>query len=51
MDLEAIAGVLMPHFAKIYESMRAGEPREDLDKNELHADLACLPDQLDEDLR
>lgn len=51
MDMQAIAGVIMSHITKRFEAMRAGEPAKDLDKDELNAELAHLPDKPDESLR
>lgn len=51
MDVSALLGVIMPHAAKTLEAMRAGEPTKELDKDELNAELARLPDKPDENLR
>lgn len=51
MDVNAIVRVLMPHTTKRVERRRAGEPAQELDKDEINAELARLPDKPDENLR
>jgi hypothetical protein len=51
IDAEAISGVLISLMIKRSEAMRAGEPVKDLDKDELNAKLARLPNKPDENLR
>jgi len=51
MDISALVGVLMPLMTKRLEAMRAGEPAMELDKDEINAQLARLPDKPDENLR
>jgi hypothetical protein len=51
MDIHALVGVMMPHMTKMFEGMRAGQPAKELDKDELNAELARLPDKPDETLR
>lgn len=51
-DLEAFFGVLEPRMAKVLlESLQTCEPPELLDKDEINAELARLPDKPDEYLR
>ncbi|MGH2602769.1 MAG: hypothetical protein ACRDJ9_25715, partial [Dehalococcoidia bacterium] len=51
MDLQALIGVMMPRMTKMFEAKRAGEPAQELDKDEVNAALARLPDKPDEILR
>jgi hypothetical protein len=51
MDLSALIEVMTPHFKKQLENRLAGQPTEDLDKDEINAELARLPDKPDEELR
>jgi hypothetical protein len=51
MDVSALVEVIMPHTMKLFEAMRQGQPTQELDKDELNAELARLPDKPDEDLR
>lgn len=51
MDVNSLVGVLMSHMKNPFEAMRAGEPAQELDKDEINAALARLPDKPDEDLR
>lgn len=51
MDVSAFVGVVMPQMSKMLEATRAGEPAKELDKDELNAELARLPDKPDENLR
>lgn len=41
---------MMPRMTKMFEAMRAGQPAKELDKDELNAELARLPDKPDENL-
>jgi hypothetical protein len=50
MDIGAIIGVLMPRFMNMLKGMEAGEPPHVLDRDELNAELAKLPDEPDENL-
>jgi hypothetical protein len=51
MDIGAIIDILMPRFMAMFERSRAGEPPQELDKDEVNAALAKLPDEPDENLR
>jgi hypothetical protein len=51
MDIHALVGVMMPRMTKMFEAMRAGQQEKELDKDELNAELARLPDKPDENLR
>ena len=46
-----MAGAMMPHMSKMLGAMLDGEPAKELDRDELNAELARLPDEPDEDLR
>ena len=48
--MEALAGVMLPRFMKMYEARRAGQTAE-LNEDEINAALARLPDKPDENLR
>lgn len=50
MDIGAIIGVMMPHMTEMLQDMQAGNPARGLDKDELNAELARLPEEPDEDL-
>ncbi len=50
MDIRALVGVMMPQVTKLFEEMQSGQAPRELDKDELNAALAQLPDQPDEDL-
>ena len=51
MDMPALIDVMMPHITKMFEAMRAGQSTKELDKDEVNAELACLPGKPDENLR
>lgn len=51
MDIEAIAGTLMPHTFKMMESLENGEPPPAFDEDEINSLLRNLPDTPDEELR
>ncbi|MBI5060069.1 hypothetical protein HZB60_09865 [candidate division KSB1 bacterium] len=51
MNVSTLAKVMMPRTMKMFEAMRGGEPAKDLDKDEINAELARLPDKPDETLR
>jgi hypothetical protein len=51
MDIEALAGVMLPRITKMFEAIQEGKPAKDLDKDELNVELARLPDKPDENLR
>lgn len=51
LDLQAHGSVLRRQAAKMLEAMIAGEPAKELNKDELNAELARLPDKPDENLR
>jgi hypothetical protein len=51
MDIEAICSVVSPFTTKMFEAMWAGHPAEELNKDEINAELARLPDKPDEILR
>jgi hypothetical protein len=51
MDINAVVSVLKPRMSKLLEALRAGEPAQELDKDELNSEMARLPDQPDEELR
>jgi hypothetical protein len=51
MDVSALVQVTMPHFIKGLEAFQRGEPMPELNKDEINAELARLPDKPDEDLR
>jgi hypothetical protein len=50
MDINDLVRVTMPHVAKQFEAWRAGEREKDLDRDELNAELARLPNKPDENL-
>lgn len=50
MDVRALVGAMMPQMTKMMEAMQQGQPAPDLDKDEINAALAKLPDQPEEDL-
>jgi hypothetical protein len=50
MDMQAIAGMMIPHIAKRFSAIRAGEQAKDLDKDEINAELARLPHKPDDNL-
>lgn len=51
MDMEAISKVMMAHFTKTFDAMRAGQPADGMDISVLNAGLARIPDKPEEDLR
>jgi hypothetical protein len=51
MDIDALAGVMMPLVLEMFQRLNAGEPQADLNVDELNAGLARLPETPDEDLR
>ncbi|HEY8031287.1 MAG TPA: hypothetical protein VIF02_02625 [Methylocella sp.] len=51
MDVQAIVNVTTPHWTKMFEAMRAGQPAKEPNKDEINAELARLPDKPDENLR
>jgi hypothetical protein len=51
MDVQAVISAMMPHVNRTFEAMRTGQPPSELDKDEINAELARLPDKPDEDLR
>jgi hypothetical protein len=51
MDMKAVMGVFMPHFAKILPILREGQAAPATDTDALNAELAGLPDGPDEKLR
>lgn len=50
IDLSAVVQVIMPHMIKQFRDLRAGRPVQELNREEVNADLAQLPDKPDEDL-
>jgi hypothetical protein len=50
MDIRAFIGVVAPQMMKLFEETQSGEAPRDLDKDEMNAALAQLPDQPEEDL-
>jgi hypothetical protein len=51
MDVQAIAGLMMPRFMKMFEDTRAGRETDAMNKDHINAELARLPDKPDEELR
>jgi hypothetical protein len=51
MDMSAIVGALMPSFLKLAEGLRAGQPAQEQDSDEINALLATVPHDPDESLR
>jgi hypothetical protein len=51
MDFIAIAAVMTPHLNRMMEAMLAGQRIPELNKDEINAALARLPDEPDESLR
>jgi hypothetical protein len=51
MDVQAIVNVTTPHWTKMFEAIRAGQPAKEPNKDEINAELARLPDKPDENLR
>ena len=50
MDVAAIVKALEPHMTKMFQAMKAGESAQELDKDDINAELARLPAKPDEDL-
>jgi hypothetical protein len=50
MDLQALTSVMTPHMTKMLEAVLAGQPAKELNMDEIHAELARLPDKPDENL-
>ncbi len=51
MDMTAISEVIMPQMVRLFEVADKGGPLPQLDKDEINAELARLPDKPDERLR
>jgi len=51
MDVSALIGAIMPHVLPQLESTLSGEKAKELDKDEINAELARLPDRPDEKLK
>ena len=51
MDIRALADLIMPRFMRNFQAMGTGQPPAELDKDEMNAELACLPNKPDENLR
>lgn len=51
LDVSALVEVQMPYVRKMFEAMLAGNPAQELDKDEINAAVARLPDKPDETLR
>jgi hypothetical protein len=51
MDMPAILRVMLPHVNKLFDAMDGGGPVQELNKDEINAELARLPDKPKEDLR
>jgi hypothetical protein len=51
MDVRALLTVMMPHYVRTMEELMAGQPATELDKDQINAELAHLPDKPDEKLR
>jgi hypothetical protein len=49
MDIQALGGTTMPYFMQQLEALRAGKEAT-IDKEQINADLARLPDKPDENL-
>jgi hypothetical protein len=50
MDIRALLETIMPHQTRLFEALRRGDPTAELDKDQVNADLALLPDKPDEKL-
>jgi len=50
MDINALVRVTRPHVTKLFEAWRAGEREKELDRDEINAELARLPNKPDENL-
>ena len=48
VSASAIASVMMSLWTKRVEARRAGEPASEWNKDEINAELACIPDEPDE---
>lgn len=51
MDIRALIDAMMPHFMRNVDALRTGQPAAELDKNQVNAELARLPDKPDDTLR
>lgn len=51
MDVRAIVEFMMPRTLKMHEAMMSGQPVEELDKDQINAEISRLPWGPDEDLR
>ena len=51
MDVRALAETMMPQFIRNAEAVAAGQPPTELNKDQINAELARLPDKPDENLR
>lgn len=51
MDIRAIVDAITPHFMRNVDALRTGQPAAELDKNQVDAELARLPDKPDDTLR
>jgi hypothetical protein len=51
MDVRAVIGLMMPHIERNFAAMKTGQPPAELDKDQMNAELARLPDKPDENLR
>lgn len=51
MDVQALTSLMIPRMTKMLEAVLAGQPAKELNKDEINAELARLPDKPDETLR
>jgi hypothetical protein len=51
MDVSALVNVIMPDMKAMLEAVQKGRPPINLDKEQINAKLALLPDKPDENLR
>jgi hypothetical protein len=51
MDVRALVETMTPHYTKLFEALRRGDPTKEFDKDQVNADLARIPDKPDETLR
>ena len=51
MDICAIIGTMMPDMLKTLDVLRVGDESGQIDKDQMNAKLALLPDKPDETLR
>jgi hypothetical protein len=51
MDVQALTSIIMPRWTKMFEAVLAGQTAKELNKDEINAELARLPDKPDENLR